>query len=194
MKKIFNLSLHRSGTQSFARFCEEEGYAVQHWPGFKFDKMCEPALSTLDTCFVWDIYRHNVNTKDVFADVPMPFIYRHAFESYPNSKFVLVTRPVNAWIYSVRKHTHGRELMVMEKIQYWSISEVKRDRLSDYNDTELEIIYRTHIINVINFMNHRDGNLLVVKINDPEIGDKLGKFLGFKNKNLEFKNVDATKS
>lgn len=193
LRKIFNVSLHRSGTQSFVKFCRVAGLKVQHWPGYEFDEMCAPALSDLNCRFVWSKYAPFVKVKDAFADLPMPFVYRYAFENHPDSHFLLLTRPIPTWIESVRKQTGNRDLDVMEKLQYWKICFTKRNRLSRYNDTELGEAYKTHEQNVIDFMKKNNALFSMIRLNDPGISDQLKSIIGIQDKHVEFEKVDANK-
>ena len=156
--KIFNLSLHRSGTQSATAFFNKIGFSSLHWPGVDFTKQCEPFLPTLDTRAVWDLYRPFVSTHNSFHDVPVPFLYREILQEYPTALFFIIGRRPASWIRSIRKHTEGRDLSVLEKFQYWTICETRRDNLAQYTDEELERAYVKFLLDVTNTMTAARAN------------------------------------
>jgi len=47
-RRVFNLSVHRSGTKSFIDLCVRNKLRCLHWPGIGFDLLCRPALHSLD--------------------------------------------------------------------------------------------------------------------------------------------------
>src|ERR1700728_4964475 len=104
MAKIFNLSLHRSGTQSFRHFMHVHGFKAAHWPGWTFEALGTDAVKNLETAAVWATLGEVVAEGEVFCDLPYPFLYEEAFAAYPDAKFLLVLRDVGEWIESVRKH------------------------------------------------------------------------------------------
>lgn len=191
-EKIFNASLHRSGTQSFAGFCRAAGLKVQHWPGYRFDTLCAPALPSLDGRYVWDRYRSVAQAKDVFADLPVPFVYRYAYESYPAAHFLIITRPVSDWVKSVRRHAADRDLDVMEKIQYWNICSNRKNRLSNYTDFELGKAYMEHEKQFTGFMKKHNAAFSILRLQDPGIGDQLRSLIGIQDKHIEFMKIDAS--
>jgi hypothetical protein len=176
--KIFNVSLHRSGTRSFHVFCEQNGFRSLHWLGLDFDGNCAMALEREDRRALWGIYSMFINQSDACSDVPCPSIYEEAFEAFPNAKFILVLRRPSEWIASVRRHTAGRALGVLEKFMYWPLATERRDTLSEYSDSELEDCYVRHTANVANFMIARRAHFSVFQLDDPLIGQRLAKFLG----------------
>lgn len=192
MKKIVNVSLHRSATQSFNDYCARLGYKNQHWPGFEFDKSCEPYLEDLNFSQVWKLYSNIANEYDSFCDIPQSFIYREFMRNHSNAIFVLLLRPVSDWIASVRRHTNERDMDILEKMQYWSILDVRKEHLSYYSDEELEKGYRTHIANVCMSASRYKVQLYVLNIDDNLFIDKLSSIFDV-SPSIPFNDVDVNR-
>lgn len=190
--KIFNLSLHRTGTQSFHDLCRNNGLRSQHWPGWAFDRSCSDALKYFDVEAVWDLYRPFVDQAEAFSDLPCPTVYARAYRDFPDAKFVLVIRSPSQWIKSVRKHTRGRALDVLEKFMYWSICTERHGDLRRYSDTELEGAYMRHIVDIATFMRSRKADFAIFQLNSPSFSDTLIEFLNFK-RNVPIRRVDDNK-
>ena len=188
--KIFNLSLHRSGTQSAAVFFNNLGYSPQHWPGIDFDKRCEPFLQTLDTAAVWELYRPLIEMHSSFHDIPIPFLYNHIIKDFPDSLYIAIVRRPSAWIRSIREHTNGRELFVTEKFQYWTICENRWDRLSQYTDEQLEYGYLNFISNVTNALAARKANFRLFNLEMPNLAASMAEFCGVTHAIPPFEKVD----
>ena len=190
--RIFNVSLHRSGTQSFADFCQRNGLKTLHWPGVGFDLICRPALETADTGYVWYQYSKIISGFDAVADIPAPVVFREAMTDYPGAKFVLILREPKGWVKSVRQHINQREMDVLEKMQYWT---AYGKNFGDYlwlGDDELEALYRRYSQVVTDCARQRNVALGTFDLFDPELGQKLGAFLGLEERK-PFNLVDITK-
>jgi len=192
-KKIFNVSLHRSGTQSFNNLCERLGLRAQHWPGFEFDKLCSSALESLNGQLVWDLYKTRVLSNDTFCDLPVPFVYEQAVRDYPDAYFLIVLRTPSSWIKSIRRHTRNRDLDVMEKFQYWSICEVRKDHISKYSDEELEQAYIKFFAKATNTIVGHSAKYQVFNLESPKLGSEIAEFLGFAGRDIQFENVDINR-
>lgn len=179
-RKLFNMSLHRSGTQSFNRFCEDLGFSCQHWPGFAFSNACAPALGTLDLEYVWDLYSRLTGNADVFSDIPMPFLAEYAARDFGDGRFLMIERPVHAWVASVRRHLDGREMDVLEKMQYWTICNNRSDTISGYSDEELIAGYRTHRDMVGDTLSRHGIDLFLFNLDSPDIAPQIASFCGKK--------------
>jgi hypothetical protein len=177
-QKLFNLSLHRCGTLSAAQFVKKIGFSCQHWPGFDFDRNCEPFLQTLDTAGVWNLYRPLLKKHRSFHDVPIPFLYNEILKDFPDSLYMLVVRRPGAWIRSIREHTEGRELDVLEKFQYWTICESRYSTLAQYTNEELEYGYMRFISDVTNTMVARQANFRIFSLESPNLAASVAEFCG----------------
>lgn len=192
MKKVVNVSLHRSATQSFNDYCASLGYRNQHWPGFDFDKACEPYLERLNFSQVWKLYSKIAAEFDSFCDIPQSFIYKEFMRNYPDAVYLLLLRPVDKWIESVRRHTNGRDMDVMEKMQYWSILDVRKAHLSEYSNDELEKGYRVHLSNLVSSANRYKVKLEILNIDDKLFLDKLAMIFDV-SKDIPFNDVDVNR-
>jgi hypothetical protein len=176
--KIFNLSLHRSGTQSAYVFFDKLGFSSQHWPGSDFDRRCEPFLQTLDTAEVWSLYRPLLKMHSSFHDVPIPFLYNHILKEFPDSLYMMIVRRPSAWIRSVREHTKGRELLTLEKFQYWTICESRWGNLAQYTDEQLEYGYMKFISDVTNMMVAHQAKFRIFNLEAPNLAASIAEFCG----------------
>src|SRR5215469_3388939 len=88
--KIFNLSLHRSATESFSQFMADHGFRATHWPGLTFDQLCQQAAVHRDTNAVFRLASETIEANDVFGDVPYCFLYRELFDAYPGAFYLIV--------------------------------------------------------------------------------------------------------
>ena len=188
--KIFNLSMHRSGTQSTSAFLNEIGFSSQHWPGIDFDKRCEPFLQTLDTAEVWNLYRPLLKMHNSFNDVPIPFLYSHIITDFPGSLCMLIVRRPSTWIRSIRKQTEGRELDVLEKFQYWTICESRWGNLAQYTDEELEYGYMKFISNVTNMMVAQQANFRIFDLESFNLAASIAEFCGVNRSIPPFEKIE----
>jgi hypothetical protein len=179
LMKIFNLSLHRSGTQSVTKFFRDHGLEAAHWPGYDFARACVPYIRTLDTEAIWEKAQPWLEENEVFSDVPYGLLYREALRTYPDAKFFIVLRDPNAWLRSIRRHVGKRELFTLEKIQYWLFMQERKDRLADYSDNELLRCYREHSIIVINALAAARADFRLFALDAPSIAEDMAKFVGF---------------
>lgn len=190
-RKIFNLSVHRSATQSFHQACLDSGISSRHWPGFDFDKNCAPALEKIDTEFVWDQYWEKFQNRQAFCDLPMPFVFREAMINIPNGIFVLLVRPPEAWVRSARRHTIKRPLDVMEKLMYWFICGERREHVRDYSDKELIEAYSNHISNVSEFARRKGVSIHILNIESDYLAQDLSSVIG--GQVAQFPNADINR-
>ena len=182
--KIFNLSLHRSATESFSRLMTDHGFRATHWPGFTFDRSCRQAVEQLDTSMVFQLALDVIKANQVFADVPYCFLYRELFLTYPDALYLIILRPVGAWIKSVRRHIGGRELDNLEKLQYGLYNAIY-DRIFDYTDSQLENVYAHHLDTVVNLAQIRGVSLRLFwldpsSLEQTKLVTELSEYLGFR--------------
>jgi hypothetical protein len=177
--KIFNVSLHRSGTQSVTKFFRDHGFKAAHWPGYDFARTCARHVPTLDTAAIWDEAGSWLKENEVFSDVPYGFMYREALRAHPDAKFFIVLRDPLAWLRSTRRHVGKRDLNTLEKIQYWLFTPDRRDKLADYSDDELLRLYREHLMTVTNAMAAARADFRIFALDAPSIAEDIARFVGF---------------
>ncbi|MCQ8887697.1 hypothetical protein NQT63_18680 [Pseudoalteromonas agarivorans] len=190
--KVFNISLHRTGTQSFINYCKSNGLSTQHWPGKAFDKACSPALEGLNYDFVYKLYRSWLEGSECFADLPIPIIYEQLINDYQDAYFVVIYRDPTSWLKSARNHVNKRECDNLELLQYSLLTGDIRADISDYTDDEMINSYMLFHTKLINMLNEKNRKFLFLDLNDPLLNIKLNSFLNFSN-DFHFNNVDITK-
>ncbi len=189
MPKVFNISLHRSGTQSFQKFMQAHGLRAAHWPGRDFETTCAGAVENLDTEMVWRALEGIRAHHDTFCDLPYPLVYKEAANQYPDAKFLLILREVGSWIASVRRLIGERPLSTFEKFQLWSISPHRFGLLTDYKDMDLERAYLSHISRTAEFMLKKGVSFRIFWLNDQRLGSQCADYLGF-DQRFTFPTVD----
>lgn len=173
--KVFNLSLQRNGTKSFHRFCKDKGLKSLHWlpenpnnaqefSAVHFDdveKISQFCLENNTVDPLYDYYKNNFwNHYDSFSDFPIPLFYSQLMDQFPRSTFVLFYRDVTEWISSVRRHHAGSDANeFLDRLVYFLLTGVKKDRINDYTDAELRDAYNEYVKKVV-LKNLESGNNL----------------------------------
>lgn len=85
MTKYFGIGLQRTGTTSL--------HTAAQLVGLRSAPMSIPLLD--------DLAHPLIDQYDLFSDNPIPLLYPTLDKQYPNSKFILTTRPVGDWLKSV---------------------------------------------------------------------------------------------
>jgi hypothetical protein len=173
MSKFINISPHRSGTQSFTKFCTDHGLSAVHWMGDDIDII---AKDVLDSRVVWDNIKHILNEYDVFSDLPWPSVYPHVFAEYEDSEFILVKRIPDNWLKSIRIHTKDRSLSYQEKIFYNNICGYYSETLDEYSNELLVDSYNKFVANSIDLLKSK---LHVFDLEDEQLPNKVADLLGF---------------
>lgn len=105
-RKVFCLSMQRSGTSSVGKFFRDFGF---HWAGWPADELNEWS----DACYRGD-YESIFESPDfkyanAFEDSPWftPDFYKVLYHRFPGAKFILLTRDPDAWFKSLLSHSDG---------------------------------------------------------------------------------------
>lgn len=84
--KVFGIGLPRTGTTSLNIALNQLEIASKHFP--------------------FELYTNNnqllLNQYTGFVDNPIPFMYKELDTSYPQSGFILTTRPIDGWLKSMK--------------------------------------------------------------------------------------------
>jgi len=91
-RKIFNISMHRSGTQSVHDLvrCRISSVRFPRWvKGVNYENLV--AGSEDDTLYVADVLAPVFEMVTAVSDVPIPALYDTLDDMYPNSAFILVS-------------------------------------------------------------------------------------------------------
>lgn len=194
--KIFGIGLSRTGTTSLNAALKELGYRTLHFslPAyaqrdrlFGLPPVCPQAARGWQERFILsrelkaqrakDV-RSIFNNYDAFCDLPFPLFYQELDERFPGSKFILTTRPLNAWLKSMN-------WLIEEGRDVWNHGYLDRELLFDaygthqFNPTVLTKAWHRHHDAVRGYFADRSDDLLVM---DMAAGDftfeKLCSFLG----------------
>lgn len=186
--KIFCIGFHKTGTRSLTTYLDRLGFKSVHWvrevDGTNYEIQIVPHLDDMER--VVDALEPVIESYDAFTDVPFPALYPELDRRYPGSKFILVTRDMDAWWTSFANHKNLPErkvgpLFPYEYIQYnkYSINKIKYVTINDKNI--FVETHRKHVKCVKEYFTGREEDFLLVDIDDQEIGAKIGAFLGRTN-------------
>jgi hypothetical protein len=177
--KVFNVSLHRSGTQSVHDLLVRAGISSIHWPGTVdgIDYQRLIAGHEDDLGRVTRALTPVLTAVTAISDVPLAALYEELDHRYPESAFILMFRSPFAWARSVRTHVAERDLTAFERTQYWRYLRGRPASLRTVSDAQLHRAYLTHHRDVLAFFEGR-SNLLFVQLEDPSAGQAICGFLG----------------
>ncbi len=196
-KKIFCISMQRTGTTSVGGFFKQFDYHTMGWPQCVknnwhlhwYNGDYEAIFSSLD-----------FKRGQVFEDSPWwhPEFYKMLFHRFPHSKFILFTRDPDKWFASMVSHSSGnvlgnpgrhckiyrREWDYYSQFENDSISSQSKNR--DIEEIQLagkeqhyKEIYKLHNKEVVDFFNKFSPNsLFTCKLEDHQKWIKLGQFAG----------------
>lgn len=187
MPLCFNLSLHRSGTQSFHKFCLDLGLKSRHFPGKEFDDDCSKFVKSMDFQGLFEHYQDLITDHDVFCDLPVPLIWTKILNTYPDARYVLICRPVDVWLASVRRHTYNRRLDNLEMLQYARLCDRLETHLANFSDAEICHGYEDHACTVSEELGDK---LTVLELGDPKIGAKICNLFNIENCPTAFPHID----
>jgi hypothetical protein len=195
-KKVFCISMQRTGTTSVGDFLDEHGYRVARWGDSHFYNWSYLAsIGDYESIFDSNAFR----SYNAFEDGPWfhEDIYRLLFHRFPESKFILLRRDSNAWFNSMIRHSDGKVLgnTYRHCKRYRRLDEYydKVDNDPDFKPTLNEIdnllslkgkkehyirIYETYHRDVIEYFRRYDKkSLFVGRLEDPDKWSKIGIFL-----------------
>lgn len=186
MQKIFGIGFSKTGTTSLENALELLGYNTwrRHWEN--------PNLSYATALYLYKDYDklfNIINYYDAFADIPWggSDLYQALYEHFPNSKFILTTRETESWYLSFEKmitrfdsnletaldsfHAKGRYGAVhfFKEVFHIETLSGNREKIIEH--------YNTHNQNVLDFLNGRGADFIVMDISGGDGWDKLCNFL-----------------
>ncbi|GFG81737.1 sulfotransferase [Mycobacterium paragordonae] len=178
-EKIFNVSLHRSGTKSVHELLLRSGIPSIHWPNIFRDVNYEEQVAghENDRLYVATTLAPVINAVEAVNDVPIPGLYDVLDSIYPNSAFILMFRNPLDWVRSVRVHVGNRDLDPFERVQYWRYLPDQPASLRGIDDAALYSAYVTHHQDVLTYFGDRE-NCLFLGLQQPQAGEKICAFLG----------------
>jgi len=191
-RKVFVVSLHRSGTQSVHDIFLRSGLKSVHWPVLhgEVDIQAMVAGRETDLEFVADKLAPIVEDCDAISDMPICALYDVFAMKYPDSVFVATERPAEDWIRSVRWHIGTRTLLPYEKVGYWRYLPFRPERLVDATDADLVGMHFRHHAELRSFF-RTSRRLKLVELGDLKSGEEICDFLGLPL--LQMGNIDCMK-
>ena len=179
-RKIFNVSLHRSGTQSVHDLLVRCGVSSIHWPAVVKEVNYHDRVAghENDGSYVAAALAPVIDMVTAVSDVPIAAIYERIESTYANSAFILAYRSPFDWVQSIRNHIGDRDFNVFEKVQYWRYFGQQPRSLRTIKNDELYCAYFTHHRDVLTFFEKR-RNCLFLDLQAPDAGERICRFLEF---------------
>nr|WP_294501542.1 sulfotransferase [uncultured Rhodopila sp.] len=176
---FFNISLHRSATQSSHDLFRRSGIAAIHWPaevsGIDYQAKVEGHED--DPGFVARTLKPVFSAYRSVSDAPMAALYRPLSADYPNARFFAFYRPASAWIRSVRTHIQSRPFVAFERAVYWSYFLQRPQVITDIADCELSDFHAWHHDSITTYFANND-NFLLLSLECTGLGPALCNFCG----------------
>lgn len=198
-RRVFCISMQRTGTTSVGKFFRDFGF---RWCGWPSDERNNWSGAWYDGDFERIFSSAEFRAADAFEDSPwfMPDFYKVLLHRFPEARFVLFTRDAASWFRSMVHHSGGdiigggrihcriyrRELEYFELLRSGRIDEVSENdiyapkvmkmtgRAKHYMD-----VYTLHNLEVQAFFRRRaPASLHVGTLEDPRKWQRLGEFLG----------------
>jgi hypothetical protein len=190
-RKIFVLSLHRTGTQSVHDLFLRLGLRAVHWPAIVdgVDYQSRIIGKEDDPTFIADVLAPVFARATALSDVPIPVLYQVLDARFRNAQFIAVRRNASDWVRSVRRHTDERRLNPFEKAQYFHYLADHPDRISGVSDSDLIEMHRRHYEALAKFFVLR-ANFALFELEDRRLGHRICEFLG--RPPVELRHVDKT--
>jgi len=183
--KIFCIGFNKTGTTSLTEYLQRLGYRSAHWvgkvDGILYEYRVIPHLDDKER--VLDVLEPVIDSFDALTDVPFPALYAELDQRYAGSKFILVTRDMNEWWISYAKHKilHRRKYAQLQPYEHIQFNNYSDNEIVYFTNDDRDIfldIHEKHVKNVVDYFRNRPDDFLQVDIDDPDIGDKISKFLG----------------
>lgn len=160
--KVFGIGFHKTGTTSLGDALTLLDYRVTGPNGIHVEGM--------DRATAWRLASGLLPGFDAFQDNPWPLLFRELDRRLPGSKFVLTVRPEADWIRSV-VGDFGHKSTPMRRWIYGVGAPVGNEEVF------LER-YRRHTLEVTEYFDGRDDDLLVMRITEGDGWELLCPFLG----------------
>ena len=181
-RKIFCLSLHKTGTTSFHHFMEANGIASIHGAkllnGVNYRPLIKAAKDDIDR--VSEVLEPFFERYEAFSDTPYNIMYPQMIKKYPSAHFILITRNLESWWRSIYGHwildVLDHHLTVLEYIQYSPYIADCSKVFTDRNRDEIIGAHRQHIEQVTAALSGH--HFLHVELEDADLNTKIAVFLG----------------
>jgi hypothetical protein len=179
MFNFFNISLHRSATQSCHDLFRRNGVSAVHWPAVVdgVDYQAKVVGREDDPAFVAETLAPVFRAYAAVSDAPLAALYAPLSAAYPSAKFFAFYRPAAAWVRSVRRHVQSRRFVPFERVVYWSYFTWQPPALSDVSDGELADFHAWHHDRMVTHFRSAD-NFLMLSLEGKALGPRLCAFCG----------------
>jgi len=174
--KLFNIGLNKSGTTSLSEALNLLGIRTIHYK-FQNQRVSDVINTNIDN-----------NNKPLtgleyytgFSDFRGKSFYKLLDKEYPNSKFIITTRPLKEWIKSRVAHVKRNLVNKSYKYEFTKIDEKKWIKERDLFFQEVNAYFK-----------NSPNKLLIIDITSGDGWDKLCPFLNMPVPNIDFpkKNI-----
>ncbi len=176
-RKVIGLGFHKTGTKTLATCLRMLGYNHISCNKVAFLLYQESEIRTL-----LKIMRY----FDSFEDWPWPFVYKEAYQAFPESKFILTTRmDEETWFRSLSNHVKrgaGGTFKYRKYIYgYENPDDNKSLHIQKYNE---------HNMNVREFFKDKPESLLEVCWERGDGWQQIGRFLDLDTSGLPFPHAN----
>ncbi|MEM8863693.1 MAG: sulfotransferase family protein [Chloroflexota bacterium] len=162
MTKYFCIGLQRTGTTSL------------HQAALLLGIRSAPMSADL----LYDLEAPLIDQYDLFSDNPIPLLYQKLDKAYPNSKFILTTRPIEGWLKSVEwLFTHDKPTLSPE---FQEIGDDIHQRLygrTTFDELVFRAFWHSYHAEVDSYFANRPGDLLRLNFSAGDGWEKLCPFL-----------------
>ena len=165
---IFGIGLSRTGTTSLAHALRILGYKIVHHPR-------PPLIPSVINI---------IKRFDGATDSPIAYQYKKLDELFPNSKFILTTRPLNDWLRSCEKFIRKGGIKRDDKFRELFYGD------KDFNKETYIETYKKHHKEVFEYFKNRE--LLVMDLTKNFNWKTLCRFLNKKIPKKKFPHRNKT--
>jgi hypothetical protein len=161
--KVFCIGLHKTGTTSLAKALSILGYRVKDYP----------TIRLLGNKFLW-LRGTQINDYNCFTDSTIIPLYKRLDKKFPNSKFILTTRPIDSWLKSCSKWPNFNEDKVNRK------RKIYRERIlgdKNYNESKYTEKYYEHLSDVKEYFKYRPGDIITLDLSQKNKWEIICSFL-----------------
>lgn len=160
-QKVFGIGFHKTGTSTLASALHKLGYNVC---GAK-NEMAQDLINGNFQKFI-----SLAEGFDAFEDDPWHLLFKEMDEAFPNSKFVLTQRDVDAWYKSCLNHFY-EDTTPIRDFMYGNGA-------PNDNESKFKEVYLAHQEQVKNYFKDRPDDFLIIDFTKGEGWEKLCPFLG----------------
>lgn len=175
--KIFGVGLSKTGTTSLYAACDLLGYRAGTYRHMR--------RLGLEKWFHQDVRAEDLAPYQALTDLPIPVFYPQLDQAFPESRFILTVRDVDAWLVSAEKYWRMLDRRDRRLRARWTglVRYSRMARLATYGMVAFSAdrfrdVYERHVREVKRYFRDRPGDLLVLDLCGGEGWEKLCPFLG----------------